>query len=332
MKIEKSLETVQRKVVFPTFKKLNNLHLELLEIKEKLKPGVPDIVIKLKSSKKESENVDKIEFNEDSHRRHKHRHDKHRRDDDEDSEHSRHSRKKHKHHDDEPEENYEEYEEEKPKEEEPEEPDEDSDDEKDTRTPEEIEMEERTEFYWRFKILKKAYPKRTDIVLPEDHEDITVIKKNYAFIRKEIDLETSLDKYEKYLGMAWIIMEFCFIKYLNVDMKGFAAEQIRNREQYNLLLFELGEKYYDGYESKWSVEMRLVGLVLFQTFAFFVMKHIGNQLGDGVASMLSGLLGNKAEIKKPKKAEVDEEEIDMSEPVQKKRMKGPQFSFTKKKE
>jgi hypothetical protein len=85
-------------------------------------------------------------------------------------------------------------------------------------------------------------------------------------------------------------------------MKGYAREQINDMDSYNHLLVELGEKNYVTEESQWSVEVRLISLVLMNAAAFVAMKMIGKNLGvDSSNINLDNLSGNESNQPPPSK-------------------------------
>lgn len=273
-------------IIEPNFPTLRNLHLDLLENKRKLKSGLPLIPFippkpkvqplatqapppKLEEEKEEHQHdhkgsrtpseagSDLKEFEED----HRDRHNDHR-DDDARSQHSNreddvHSVKADK--------------EEEPAEQKQNVP---------YVSPAEQEKLDKEEMLWRFRILKKQYG---EAPIPEfnEHSDLTTMKCSYDRTIRELYFEDSLHDYRTYLTYGFYAMEFMCTKWFDVkELEGFSNAQARYQRKYDRLLIELGEKNYMRWGSKLPVELRLVGLVVFQAASFYVGKMIAAKFLD----------------------------------------------------
>jgi hypothetical protein len=185
-------------------------------------------------------------------------------------------------------------------------------------SPEEREKMEREEYLWRFRILKKQY-KTSTVPISEynEHSDVEMMKRDYDRTVKELTLDGNVESYRTYLVYSWIAIEFASTQYIGIDMGGFARSQIAVMNQYERLLVELGEKRRDTWASNLPVELRLAGLVLFQAAAFYIGKIITSKFGGSVAELFKGMTGQPAE-EKP-----HDNSGETPTPKPKKRMRGP---------
>lgn len=176
-------------------------------------------------------------------------------------------------------------------------------------TPEEREANEREEYIWRFKILKKSHKDRS---IPEYNEfsDVRTMKLTYDRTIKDIYLEESINSYKTYLSIGVIAMEYAFVKYLGMDMNGFAASQLGIMSKYDRFLIELGQKSYSTFGSNMPVEARLLGFMMMQAFMFY----IGKRAGPMVAALLDSLNNGKS---------IQEAFTESKEEEPKKKMRGP---------
>lgn len=149
------------------------------------------------------------------------------------------------------------------------------------KTPEQLEDEERQELKWKFKIMKKTYPK---LEIPEfhDHSDINTMRRTYEDFKKGIHLDESVGTYRKFLIGAFMAIEFCGTKFAGFDLTGLTKQQMKEMSKYEGLLIELGEKSYSSFGANLPVELKLLGLIVLQTALFYVGKIIAQKAGDNV--------------------------------------------------
>lgn len=314
------------------FPKFDNLHLELLEVKSKLTPGLPLIIPKIVPKKREeTKHVDvpvtatiatqmapsstiQESTKKDKSRKHK---DKKR--DKKDKTHKRQESDsvdeliipiaasssdeeptpKHKHKskkevkssssssDDVVKEDLGESAEE---EEEKEEDEEEEEDEYAGLTPEEKLAKQKEEYLWRFRILKKKY-KNADIPTFNEHSDFNMMKLTYDRTVKELYLDDSVDNYRTYLMGGFVLTEWVCTQWADIDLEGFAKQQRRMMPKYDRLIIELGEKSYSTWGSNIPVEVRLIGLVLFNAAIFYIGKIVALKYGGDAADFFIGISG-----------------------------------------
>ena len=167
------------------------------------------------------------------------------------------------------------------------------------------------ELIFKISLYKKQNP-TADIPTFTFADDIKTIEFHYRNCLKLSSVTNTAEKYKTYLIGAFMVVEMVFGKFLKFDMKGFAEEQISKMSSYEALLIELGEKQYVPMESQWSVEVRLLLLVLTNTAMFIAMKMLTSKFGfdvGGIADKIGGVIKNGGGGKNEK------------------RMKGPTFNF-----
>ena len=312
------------------FPPLENLHLELLENKKKIKPGLPLIPIKPRKPpqphippKESFENI-KAKSGGSSEKKSKLKSEKEKkkikkRDDGdkdlinelgEDDE------------DDEIEAELGESEEEEEVEEEGEEEnkvneEDEEDDEYAGLSPEEREAKEKEEYIWRFRILKKKY-KNPSVPIPEynEHSDLSMMKNSYESTIKELYLDDNVETYRSYLVGSFIAIEFVSTQWLGIDLAGYTIQQTKMMQKYDRLLIELGERPYNSWGSNLPVEVRLIGFVLIQAGIFYLGKIITAKFGGTVADLFKGITGQ------PPDSNTDSDSSP-NKPKPKRRMRGP---------
>lgn len=173
------------------------------------------------------------------------------------------------------------------------------------------------ELLFKFELLRKSYPQAT---IPEYsvHTEYKVMLSSYEDCVRRLSLDSSVESYKQYLIYAFMGLEFLLGKFMKLDMEGFTQQQILSMSSYEKLLIELGEKSYVPEGSEWSVEVRLLGLVLMNTAFFVVSKMIMAKTSVNLMNMMNGM----TESFKPK---TDEASSDGNAP--KRKMRGPDIDL-----
>ncbi len=249
------------------FPNLDNLYLDYLEIICKRKPGIPDTVVAKKrdpliikkpliKKKKKHSSKEKVEDELEA--------DEELEEDETDDLLETLGEDDELEDDEEEEEEYEEEEEEK------------------TMTPE----EEKEEYIWRFKLLKKSYSSpganKSGVEIPSfnQHSDLETMKRTHMRVSRELALDESVNNYRTYLAAGFMLMEFCCKYFLSIDMDGFSFHQASQMHTYDKHLIELGENARNSWTENLPVEIKLMGLVLFQAGVFYAGKNmLGGQAG-----------------------------------------------------
>ena len=189
-------------------------------------------------------------------------------------------------------------------------------------TPEERERMEKEEYLWRFRILRKG---NQGYKIPEfnEHSDLHLMKKEYDSTVREIVFDKNIAKYRKFLAGSFMAVEFACIQILGIDMKGFSRQQSKEMDTYDALLVELGEKQYGSIGANLPVEIKLIGLLIFQAGLFYLGKVISDKYGSSVGEMFRGFSGKK----RGEEGDVQFEEVkdDQPPPRQGRKMRGPKI-------
>lgn len=157
-------------------------------------------------------------------------------------------------------------------------------------SPEDRERKEREEYTWRFRILKKQY---RNLKIPEftEYSPVDTIKTQYNQIIRELQLDDNVDTYRTYLFGSWLAIEFVCTQWIGVDLSGFTKHQAMMLHKYNKLLIELGEKNRAGWGANLPVEVRLIGLVIFQAGIFYLIKVVSEKFGCSVSDLFGIFMG-----------------------------------------
>jgi hypothetical protein len=114
-------------------------------------------------------------------------------------------------------------------------------------------------------------------------DDYGQMKRSYRRIRNKLTLDASIESNQMYLIVVFMMIEWVFTSYLGMDIEGFAKDQIVKINNYNKLMIELGEKKYMSIGGTLPVEVRILGMALFNALIMFVLKKMN---GTGQAAEL----------------------------------------------
>jgi hypothetical protein len=154
------------------------------------------------------------------------------------------------------------------------------------------------ELLFKFDMLRKKYS-TTNIPEFTIHSDLNIMEQSYNDTLRRISLDSSVENYKKFLIYGFMGCEFVFGNFLGFDMKGFTQQQLTSMNSYDSLLIELGEKNYVPTGSNWSVEVRLLGLILMNAAVFVVSKIIFKKTGTDMLGMINSM-NNKVNVDVPK--------------------------------
>lgn len=155
--------------------------------------------------------------------------------------------------------------------------------------------DQKRELLFKFEILRKSYP-NTDIPMFSMHNDFTTMNKQYEYIIRKVQLESNVDNYKSYLIGGFMLLEFLFGKF-GLDMAGFSQQQMHQMNKYEKLLIELGEKSYLP-KRNFPVEVRLIGLIVFNAVLFGFSKLIMQKTGTNIMQAMGNFAPQKPASKK----------------------------------
>lgn len=155
----------------------------------------------------------------------------------------------------------------------------------------EIEEENaKREVLFKFTVLKKSYPEAAATVPDYTiHSDLTEMKRSYDDTVRRLSLDSSVEQYRTYLIYAFMVIEGVMGKFLGFDMQGYTSHQISIMNSYNKLLLELGEKSYTPTGSRFPVELRLLGIILINTFFFVLGRMFMKSTGTNILAALANV-------------------------------------------
>jgi len=148
-----------------------------------------------------------------------------------------------------------------------------------------------------FEVLKLKYPESKSLI-PEfnQHSDPNYMERCYSNILRLVALKAGIEKYEGYLKNGFVIGEQVITGLLGFSkMSDFAANQMSNMGTYQKLLVELAEKNLESeLGSNWPVEVRLIGLILFQMVVHVCGSFIFQKTGINISKVMTNNNGNGA--------------------------------------
>jgi hypothetical protein len=159
------------------------------------------------------------------------------------------------------------------------------------------------EILFKFDLLKKSYP-FSNIQDFSIHSDLQSMEVAYNDCVRRLSLDSSVEEYKKFLIGGFMVVEYVFGNFLGLEMQGFTQQQIISMNSYEKLLIELGEKSYVPKGSNWSVEVRLVFMIIINAAVFLVSKIIMKKTGANLMGMMNNMnnpAGSSSSAEKKKK-------------------------------
>jgi len=147
--------------------------------------------------------------------------------------------------------------------------------------------EERMDVLSQLRLIKRKYPE-ADISTYTEFTDLDTLKKIYKDTLKNVTLDENVTTMKTWIGFGFLAIEF-IAKKAGLNFDGFAKFQSQRKEKYNRLLIELGEKSYANFGASWPVEIRLLMMILFDGFVFYISKMLSN--GNDMKELMSMFFG-----------------------------------------
>ncbi len=192
-------------------------------------------------------------------------------------------------------------------------------------TNEKDEEERKKELLKKFNILKRKYQ---NAVIPNHSEltDINTLEKDYKSIYKQLEVDAKAQKYKKILLYSFLGLEILLLNYYSLeDIKGFYKFQSGSINQYESLLYELGEKNYIVDEKQWPVEIRLIGIIALNTAMFVGGKMAERKFGINILNLFK--LESSSDSNSSLNNMNQQPHSNTMGVPQKSRMRAPEFDF-----
>lgn len=153
------------------------------------------------------------------------------------------------------------------------------------------------ELIFKLNLLKDKY-KDAAAMIPfyDNFNDYDSLKHIYETSVKRLSIDSESSMYKRILVYSFMAIE-AGMKRLGFNMDGYTEDQLSSMATYDRLLLELGEKSYIPDGSSWSVEVRLMATILFNTVIFLVLKPVLKELSPSIASFIG-----RVTVKKPEAA------------------------------
>jgi hypothetical protein len=154
-------------------------------------------------------------------------------------------------------------------------------------TDERDEQEKKRDLLNKFSKLKKEYH-NAHIPNHTEHTDLITLQKDYSSIKKQLEIDAKSLRYKQWLLYSFLGLEILLLNFGSFDdIRGFYNYQKNCVNQYESLLFELGEKNYIQDEKKWPVEIRLVGVVAMNAAFFIGGKWAERKYGVNILTLFN---------------------------------------------
>jgi hypothetical protein len=157
-------------------------------------------------------------------------------------------------------------------------------------------IQKKRDILFKFKILKRQYP---DANIPEVSEfsDLKTLERELDAAIRQLSVDACVANYKKYLTIGFFILEWVLGSVFHIEeIKGFAQQQMLGMNQYEALLWQLGEKNYKM-NIKWSPELKLIGLIILNGVIFVGSKMLFKAMGSNIMNAINnaGIGGNQTQ-------------------------------------
>ena len=155
----------------------------------------------------------------------------------------------------------------------------------------------RSEYTVKIGLLRKN--DKTNSVPKKLAEDLS-LEQLYVMYKKHFDsvlIHRSIDKYRMFtivlfLGMEWLLVSVFKFEYA----RGYAKSQIDGMDQYEMMLYELGEKNHSDTFASFSPEVRLLIVACINAAVFVLIRFLASKIGtdklnEPLMGLIQGLIG-----------------------------------------
>jgi hypothetical protein len=167
---------------------------------------------------------------------------------------------------------------------------------------EELDAQKKREIIFKLKQLKTVYK---DAQIPEvnEYQDLAVIQAQYDMFYRQLQLDSRVENYKKFLLCGFAVIEFVVQKLLKFEeMTGFTVQQLTNMNQYEKLLLEIGEKRKFEPDKGMAPELKLVGIIFINAAMFIGMKMLFKGGGNAILESIGQTATGGSSMPSPKPA------------------------------
>jgi hypothetical protein len=164
-----------------------------------------------------------------------------------------------------------------------------------TTTQEDLDATRKRDILFKFKVLRRTY-KEANIPAYTEYTDLKTLEREYESLVRQLSLDATVENYKKYLTILFFVFEYVVSTHFKIeDIKGFTQQQLIGMNQYERILFEIGEKSYFSGAKQWSPEVRLFGIVALNGAVFIGTKMLFRSTGNNLMGMLGQAANNTPE-------------------------------------
>jgi hypothetical protein len=144
--------------------------------------------------------------------------------------------------------------------------------------PDELEKKQKKDLIWKLHTMKRKYPD-ANLVDYDDTYELADMKDAYETTVKKIELDSNIETYQRWLVYGFAGIEYVMCQLIGIDMRGLTQFQGEKMNDYRALLVEIGEKPYAKIGQNLPVEAKLLLTMMFNTAAFYFFKNAAKHMG-----------------------------------------------------
>ena len=137
----------------------------------------------------------------------------------------------------------------------------------------------------KFNYLKEHFPD-WDINIPNDSYDIVHMENLYDVYLKKITISLQCGEWKTFLACFLLFFEIVVLRWLKLDIQGFALAEIKKTAKYNRILYKYGEERYSKDSEEASAVWQLVQAVGLNAMVYIFLKYIKPFLGGDLTAQV----------------------------------------------
>jgi hypothetical protein len=137
----------------------------------------------------------------------------------------------------------------------------------------------REDFRYKYSTLQRGFK---DVYIPmfDDDESLEEIHAKYERYIRQVNICGMADSYRNYLIIYFLILEAIATRLLGLPAQGYTIAQMNTISEYDRLMIELGEQWYQPGGGQWPVEYRLIFLSLMNMLILIITNYLGQWIGN----------------------------------------------------